>query len=700
MERPSTRDGSSTPTPTLPTTPSPTKRASSGPSETMAPFDPVSSDRLNTPQQQQQPGSEKRHSIHTLASPTRSSHSRDSSVSDKINQFNTLASQNKSLERKTADAALKRAMLGREEAEAEMRKYRDEARALKRQVEDGRDRERRVGERLETVMEQYGRAKETHAHTQALWEKEIRRTRKETFKSQSTIVKLQEELKSARTSLKSAQETLEREKERSLNREQEAFQARYNLVGLQEQLDKNRSELEQALEKIKTVEQERDAFKTLAKTEEDVTRIASEGRLPLPSGDEDDEFDSPKKTNSSRAVSLSLVDVRSSAASEAEIDELTRLWQWEKQRADRAADQVEYLEAECRLRACSCMKKRPRSSMVGMLSPKRQKREIAPLADPSDRMILSEKATIPPPHEVNAHAVPQSVKKTNKIRPKEREERRATIFLPDLGTFRTVSMEEAEALERSKEDEKDEGGDSQMKDAPAPAPAPAPVFVGVPEVPERYSRTPSVEPPSFALLGQERASLVSLLNAPHPQAQEHMGANTPTFPTTPCPTAMPAERTAASNNAQPAVYQQQPPSRIPLSRQDPNIELVQQENNSLKTSFNSRPHTATSFYTMTTTVPLREETAEPSMAKKLLALQKTPTRSHTAPELEMPTWDVNNPALTPTMTREQALAKIRERRGRAKSGNSGTVTPYKGMMKGRGDRRDMSAPVGRKGRMG
>lgn len=79
-------------------------------------------------------------------------HSRDSSVSDKINQFNTLAMQSKQLERKTADAALKRAMLGREEAEAEMRRYRDEARSLRKQVEEGKDRERKVGERLETVM--------------------------------------------------------------------------------------------------------------------------------------------------------------------------------------------------------------------------------------------------------------------------------------------------------------------------------------------------------------------------------------------------------------------------------------------------------------------------------------------------------------------------------------------------------------------
>ncbi|KAL1855388.1 hypothetical protein Daus18300_011106 [Diaporthe australafricana] len=673
----------------------------------MAPFDPVSSERLNM-----QLGSEQRLSINSLGSPTKKGHSRDSSVSDKINQFNTLASQSKHLERKNADAALKRAVLGREEAEAEVRKYRDDVRALKKEVEEGRNRERKVGERLETVMENYGRTKETHAHTQTLWEKEIRRMRKETFKSQSAIVDLQEQLNAARTAQKSAEASLEREKERSAAREQEAFQARYNQVGLQEQLEKIRSELDQALERVKLVEQERDAFKTLAKTEEDVARIASEGKLPLPPAsqeDEDDEFASPKKSNDSRAVSLSLVDIKSSAASEMEIDELTRLWHWEKQRADRAADQVEYLEAECSLRACSCMKKRPRSSMMGLLSPKRQKRAAAeplpPLADPSDRMILSEKATaIPPPSETSAHAVKQPTKKKTS-RSEDSGDRRATIFLPDLGTFRTVSMEEADAMERTREQEEThepavvyaEQVDKPMEDAPAHMEQEA--------VPERYSRTPSVEPPSFAILGQERASLVSLLDAPHHQEQpSHF--KVPTIPTTPGLMSEQVKETAVSAFQRPgattqAETRQTQPRRLPLGSQDPNVDISTVASG-FKTSYNSRPHTTQSFYTTTTTtsIPLREENSDPSMAKTLLALQRTPSRGK-VDDGETPTWDVNNPALTPTMTREQALAKIRERRGRAKSGNAGTATPYKGMIRGaRGDRRDMSAPAGRKGRIG
>lgn len=81
-----------------------------------------------------------------------SRHSRESSVHDKVAVFNSMAFQGKQLERKTNDAALKRAMLGREEAESEMRRYREEVKALRRQVDDGKERERRVGERLEGVM--------------------------------------------------------------------------------------------------------------------------------------------------------------------------------------------------------------------------------------------------------------------------------------------------------------------------------------------------------------------------------------------------------------------------------------------------------------------------------------------------------------------------------------------------------------------
>ncbi|KAJ4155227.1 hypothetical protein LMH87_000483 [Akanthomyces muscarius] len=277
----------------------------------------------------------------------------DSPVLEKISQFNNMSGQSRQQERRTTDA-LRRAVLGREEAEVEMERMKNEINQLQSAVEQGKERERKVGERLETVMDSYGRAKETHAHTQALWEKEIRRARKENFKSQSTIVKLQEELKTARTAAKINEECLQREKERSQTREQEAFTARYQIVGVQEQLDK-------ALERVKVVEQERDAYKTAAKNEE-VARIAAEGRLPLPIGDETGEFSSPNNVQKKRKrdsakdggrLSLSAMDLVGSAATEIEIEELALQVAWEKHRAERAQEMVEFLQAECRMHSCA-----------------------------------------------------------------------------------------------------------------------------------------------------------------------------------------------------------------------------------------------------------------------------------------------------------------------------------------------------------
>jgi hypothetical protein len=538
------------------------------PASPATPLFPVSPERVN----------QQRSSVFD-ESPGRDRHSRESSVHDKVAAFNSLAFQGKQLERKTNDAALKRAMLGREEAESEMRRYRDEARSLRKQVDEGKERERRVGERLESVMvsfniaddtsllmalqENYGRAKETHAHTQTLWEKEIRRARKENFKSQSAVVKLQEELKSARLSLKTMQGDLEQEKERSLKREQEAFAARYQLVGVQE-------ELAQMQEQMKLVEQERDALRTIAQNEE-IARIAAEGRIPLPSAPQDDEFASPKKARKS----LDLITVISSAASEEELDELRMKYQWERQRADRAHDRVEFLETECRLNCCACRGSRP-----------------APASEDDQRM------------------------SNKKIKPSQP----STVFIPSEGVFRTIS--------------------------PAPEEAPwissAQISTPVLEEPPRteetrsFARTPSCEPPAPALIADVNQSLLSLFDAP------------------PSPT-----RSEEEDDNEDTIRQSMPVKEL---TKKPALETTKIE----------------TFHTISTTtrIPL-------ASAPDLTPVKPLPSTL--------------DPSLKPTMSREEALAQIRERRGRARSIAQGTMTPRKQMVEGAGTRRDISAPAIRSG---
>ena len=79
-------------------------------------------------------------------------HSRQSSdVQGKVAQFNNL-SKEATQRRKDNEAALIRAVVGREEAESETRRLKEETRALRKEIEESRIRERRVGERMEAMM--------------------------------------------------------------------------------------------------------------------------------------------------------------------------------------------------------------------------------------------------------------------------------------------------------------------------------------------------------------------------------------------------------------------------------------------------------------------------------------------------------------------------------------------------------------------
>jgi hypothetical protein len=497
------------------------------------------------------------------------------------------------------------------------------------------------------LQESYGRAKETYSHTQAIWEKEIRRARKETFKSQSSIVKLQEELKSARAASKSAEECLEREKELSKAREQEAFASRYKLVGVQEELQK-------AMERIKFLEEERDAFKAAAQSEE-IARIAAEGRLPLPPEDPDSEFASPKKSLQGRE-SLSTFEIVSSAATEVEIEELTRLWQWEKQRADRTQDHLEFIQAEFELYASRPQSRLRRSTTA---SPPRERPGPIEIVDSADFMILGKEPELCQSSSPTETTPTQSRDCTGDVtelpvnesptidgqgetkrQSAQKEPRRGTIFIPAEGVFRTISQQELEAMEQDDEDTlKPPTPEVQQPDPP------------------RYSRTPSVEPPSFALMVHERTSLLSLLNAPR-ESEANFAYKIP----------------STTNDV----------SSCARGEDETSETEAHEQSMDAKPTSDPRPHTSAAFYTMTTTttVPIQDENVKPHSAPLYTAQGRAPS------------FDVNNPALTPTMTREQALAQIRERRGRARSAMQGAMTPRKQMVVGVVDR-NVSAPAGR-----
>ena len=121
------------------------------PSSPVTPLHPATPDRTNRRPLPFSPARSSVLSSHLKEDPFFSSSHRSSDVQGKVLQFNQLA-ESLSPKRKDNDAALRRAVLGREEAESRTRRLEEENQRLQNIVEEGRGREMKVAQRLETMM--------------------------------------------------------------------------------------------------------------------------------------------------------------------------------------------------------------------------------------------------------------------------------------------------------------------------------------------------------------------------------------------------------------------------------------------------------------------------------------------------------------------------------------------------------------------
>jgi hypothetical protein len=174
-------------------------------------------------------------------------HRSSSDVASKVAFLNSLSSTTSPTRQQSASshAALQRAILGREEAEAALH-------AANSQLVEAQVRERRISERVESLMEELQTAKERQAHERQVFEKEVRRARKDAFKAGSNLVKAQEDLKEARAEVITLKAEVDKERSGKEEARQEAFERAYTLAGILEEMEVMR-------EKLRSAEAERDA---------------------------------------------------------------------------------------------------------------------------------------------------------------------------------------------------------------------------------------------------------------------------------------------------------------------------------------------------------------------------------------------------------------------------------------------------------
>ena len=158
-------------------------------------------------------------------------------------------------------SALQRSLLGREEAENALR-------VSNAQLAEAEVRQRKIGERLEGLMEELQTVKERQVHERQVFEKEVRKARKDAFRAGSALVKLQEDLKEARAEAKTLRGEAQHERFEKEKSKQESFERAYTLAGLLEEVEVMR-EKTRAMEAARQADILEQQSRTLQREEDD-----------------------------------------------------------------------------------------------------------------------------------------------------------------------------------------------------------------------------------------------------------------------------------------------------------------------------------------------------------------------------------------------------------------------------------------------
>jgi hypothetical protein len=297
-------------------------------------------------------------------------------VQSKVAFLNSLAGQPASPSRQqgiTSHSALQRALLGREEAENALR-------TSNAQLAEAEVRQRKISERLESMMEELQLVKERQAHERQVFEKEVRKARKDAFRAGSAMVKVQEDLKESRLEAKNLRAESQHEKLEKEKAKQEAFERAYALAGLMEEVEVMREkiksmetarEAEQLEHQSKRMQQEEESqlqeerrrqhaprvaeFETqsaLQESSETIQIRQNRFERPVPSGPHATEamvVNVYSKTDGSRQPREA-----ATANSNEQLPAICAELHWERKLRERAEEMVHFLQMECHFQTCAC----------------------------------------------------------------------------------------------------------------------------------------------------------------------------------------------------------------------------------------------------------------------------------------------------------------------------------------------------------
>ncbi|RMJ24127.1 hypothetical protein PHISP_04993 [Aspergillus sp. HF37] len=369
------------------------------------------------------------------------------------------------------NAALQRAILGREEAESAL------ARASA-ELSESRSRERRISERVESLLEDLQTAKEHQGYQRGDFLKEVKKAKKEAFRAGSTLLKVQEELNNSRAEAQGLKDEVISEREAKENAKQEAFERTYALTGLTEELEtlKGRLRSVEANNHSNTLEAQarrmhREEIGRMSLAEGDLAFLTTP-RKPKRSAEDLGSTPVPDTTNpsSSYATPPKRQRVSDVMANEGGRDITTPETQchtisdlqddlaYERWRTADLESMIHFMKMECQFKACSCRLAEYQGETyvhdeeyAAKMNKVRAQEVAKNPEEPEERHVpVTDKAPRAPPVDASSQTSRSAVddETLTKTEPNEKPMKEPLIaFSPATGTFRTIPSPSRDSVE-------------------------------------------------------------------------------------------------------------------------------------------------------------------------------------------------------------------------------------------------------------
>ncbi|KAI8932772.1 hypothetical protein NX059_010262 [Plenodomus lindquistii] len=498
----------------------------------------------------------------------------------------------------------------------------------------------------------------TENHRQ-IYEEKYREYRKQTRDLTKDNLRVSQKIPTLQAEIQALQRKLHRAESDVRFKTEEAAKYQNQVYSLQVEVEsvgvRSDEQIQTLQEKLKVVEEERDALKTSLK-EEEVMRIAAQGSIALPiaAADENEDFGSPVRSPRKQRKVQRDEDDKENVSPKKGAVELRFLQQEltaERKLRERAQEQIDFMKMECQFECCSCRIAERRG---------RQYVHDNTYAAEMEQIKTSVPVLTPPPsnheddhmedavvrHEPIEPECPSTPPSEKSLMPNQDMEHDNTVlmhtppaaadtvlaFSPSTGTFRSVP-------------------------SPVKAAAPAPIATVLQASPVIESKRTSGTAAAF------ESTLVA-----RPQSRVDFASS---------------DRRESKT--------------VDISVHEDVIEDSEDEDSSPPTPPQAPTGPATPYLTRTitttTTIPLHFSPATPAF-KPGRGPMTPSTVAHAAADARTPVLGELSLNKLP-FDREAALQAIRERRGRARSMAAGQGTPMKQMVEGTKDRRDISAPVSR-----